>query len=281
MAVWGAPKGNHPSAAAAAWRGTPPLQVNGNSPRWFPPQGAEVLRRVRETSLGPFVPRNLGSRNVCARIEVEFVRGHRRPRRVSMRRFSFSLAAATALAGVSLFGGNTQAGVAADPSSIRAGADTLNVVQNVQVFYWHGRRYCWYDDAWNGPGWYWCGYAWRRGIGWGGAYGWHGWRGGHREFRREERRDYRRYDERERPRFEERERPRYERRDQRGSEQPRLERRDRRGSETMRPSGSGQGGAGPSPRSSGGGPEGSGPSGGAKGSGPREGGSGEKGGERQ
>ena len=42
-----------------------------------------------------------------------------------------------------------------------------------------GRRYCWYADAWNGPGWYWCGYAYRSGFGWGGAYGWNGWaRGG-------------------------------------------------------------------------------------------------------
>lgn len=40
-----------------------------------------------------------------------------------------------------------------------------------------GRNYCWYFDAWNGPGYYWCGYAWNRGYGWGGVYGWHGWRG--------------------------------------------------------------------------------------------------------
>ena len=42
-----------------------------------------------------------------------------------------------------------------------------------------GRHFCWYDSAWNGPGWYWCGYAFRSGYGWGGAYGWNGWaRGG-------------------------------------------------------------------------------------------------------
>ena len=23
-------------------------------------------------------------------------------------------------------------------------------------YFWGGQRYCWYDDAWNGPGWYWC-----------------------------------------------------------------------------------------------------------------------------
>jgi hypothetical protein len=49
-------------------------------------------------------------------------------------------------------------------------------------YFWGGQRYCWYDDAWNGPGWYFCGYAWRQGAGWGGPYGWnrwiwHGWRG--------------------------------------------------------------------------------------------------------
>lgn len=31
------------------------------------------------------------------------------------------------------------------------------------------------------PAWYWCGYARRRGLGWGGSYGWHGWSSpGHR-----------------------------------------------------------------------------------------------------
>jgi hypothetical protein len=38
------------------------------------------------------------------------------------------------------------------------------------------QRYCWYDSAWNGPGWYYCGYAFRRGYGWGGGYGWNNWR---------------------------------------------------------------------------------------------------------
>jgi hypothetical protein len=46
-------------------------------------------------------------------------------------------------------------------------------------WYWGGRNYCWYDGGWRGPGFYWCGFAWRRGYGWGGGYGWRGWRGGH------------------------------------------------------------------------------------------------------
>jgi hypothetical protein len=51
---------------------------------------------------------------------------------------------------------------------------TLDPVQ----YFWAGHNYCWYYNGWNGPGWYWCGYPWRRGFGWGGPYGWHGWRGG-------------------------------------------------------------------------------------------------------
>ncbi|WP_305953006.1 hypothetical protein [Beijerinckia mobilis] len=47
-------------------------------------------------------------------------------------------------------------------------------VETVQ-FFWGGRNYCWYPGGWQGPGWYWCGYAWRRGIGWGGPRGWRGW----------------------------------------------------------------------------------------------------------
>ena len=47
-------------------------------------------------------------------------------------------------------------------------------------FFFGGQNYCWYDDGWQGPGWYWCGYAWNNGQGWGGGEGWHGWsRGTH------------------------------------------------------------------------------------------------------
>ena len=38
-----------------------------------------------------------------------------------------------------------------------------------------GRDYCWYEFAWRGPGWYRCGYQWRRDLGWGGHDGWLGW----------------------------------------------------------------------------------------------------------
>jgi hypothetical protein len=41
---------------------------------------------------------------------------------------------------------------------------------------WRGADYCWYDNGWRGPGWYQCGYEFRVGFGWGGPWGWHGWR---------------------------------------------------------------------------------------------------------
>ena len=107
-----------------------------------------------------------------------------------MRKRSITFAAATALvAGVSLFGGNTQAAVVAAPNGILAAGSALNPVQNAQLYYLDGRQYCWYDDGWHGPGWYWCDYAWIINEGWGGGYGWHGWRGGHRDGRRDGRRD--------------------------------------------------------------------------------------------
>jgi hypothetical protein len=52
-------------------------------------------------------------------------------------------------------------------------------VEKVQYFFFDDEDYCWYDDGWNGPGWYWCGYAGSQGAGWGGPYGWNGWGGGY------------------------------------------------------------------------------------------------------
>ena len=61
--------------------------------------------------------------------------------------------------------------------SLGQAADRLSAVEQTQYVYL-GRNYCWYPDGWHGPGFYWCGYAWRPGIGWGGPIGWRGWRGG-------------------------------------------------------------------------------------------------------
>ncbi len=43
--------------------------------------------------------------------------------------------------------------------------------------FYGAHHYCWYENAWHGPGFYWCGYALRRGHGWGGPQGWQGWHG--------------------------------------------------------------------------------------------------------
>jgi hypothetical protein len=80
----------------------------------------------------------------------------------------FTVASAT-------IGGRAEAGAFGVTEGLRAAADRLAITETVQ-FIWNGRRYCWYPGGWRGPGWYWCGYAWRRGFGWGGPAGWHGWR---------------------------------------------------------------------------------------------------------
>jgi hypothetical protein len=72
----------------------------------------------------------------------------------------------------------TSAEAAMTVDSLRPMIAQMTPVENAQ-FLWGGQQYCWYDDGWRGPGWYWCGYAWNNGFGWGGGYGWHGWRGGH------------------------------------------------------------------------------------------------------
>jgi hypothetical protein len=82
----------------------------------------------------------------------------------------------------------------AGPDAMRLAVDRVGMIEKSQFIY-GGREHCFYPDGWHGPGWYWCGYNWRRGLGWGGPRGWHGWewrehRG--REFERHERREERR-----------------------------------------------------------------------------------------
>ena len=95
-----------------------------------------------------------------------------------MQNFLLSVAAATALLSTSAAFDAAKA----DPSPQlifgvdRAGdAASLEPVQ----FIFSGRNFCWYDSGWQGPGFYWCGYANRRGLGWGGGDGFNGWHGGH------------------------------------------------------------------------------------------------------
>jgi hypothetical protein len=89
-----------------------------------------------------------------------------------------TMALALAVAGGTI-GGRAQAAAIA-PAGLRTAADEAVIVDKIQ-FVFRGRRYCWYATGWRGPGWYWCGYRWRRGLGWGGPVGWRGWRRpGHR-----------------------------------------------------------------------------------------------------
>jgi len=83
-----------------------------------------------------------------------------------------ALAAAT-MAGSAL----APSGARADPASMSGDVQIAQLTIGLNVF--GGRHYCWYDDAWSGPGWYWCGYEGRNGYGWGGGYGWNSWSGGH------------------------------------------------------------------------------------------------------
>ena len=92
-----------------------------------------------------------------------------------MPRLSLSVVAVAAVcATVTTAGDRSQAGVIA-PIGLRAAAYEQLLTETVQ-FTWGGRRYCWYNGGWRGAGWYWCGYNLRRGLGWGGPLGWHGWR---------------------------------------------------------------------------------------------------------
>ena len=90
-----------------------------------------------------------------------------------MRKLCMTLIATVAVVGA-LAGARSQAAVM-HPSDLRAAADALAVVETVQ-FVRGGKRYCWYNRGWRGAGWYRCGFSRRRGMGWGGPSGWHGWR---------------------------------------------------------------------------------------------------------
>src|ERR1041385_3527195 len=56
-------------------------------------------------------------------------------------------------------------------AAIRDAAEATDLVDNVAIYVVEGRRYCFYFSGWHGPGWYRCGYAFRRGLGWGGTSG--------------------------------------------------------------------------------------------------------------
>ena len=66
-----------------------------------------------------------------------------------------------------------------DQTAVQQMTQSFAPIEKTQFFF-GGRNYCFYASGWRGPGWYWCGYAWRRGYGWGGGRGWHGWHEGAR-----------------------------------------------------------------------------------------------------
>jgi hypothetical protein len=92
-----------------------------------------------------------------------------------MQKLKLAVALAGALgAGLALSGAAQAASVGAHGAAIGTAAATLNIVVHTQYVY-RGRKHCWYRSGWNGAGWYRCGYATRRGYGWGGVAGWNGW----------------------------------------------------------------------------------------------------------
>jgi hypothetical protein len=96
----------------------------------------------------------------------------------TMQRIGLTLTAAVALIAGGTVADRLQAAPIGPPEGLRAALGSLDIIEKAQVFVWQGRRYCWYDDGWHGPGFYWCGYARRHGLGWGGGSGWHGWQQG-------------------------------------------------------------------------------------------------------
>jgi hypothetical protein len=90
-----------------------------------------------------------------------------------MRRFFIAAAATIAIAATPIsFSGKAEA---ATGSALSSSLDQLSLIEKAQ-FVFGGKKHCWYLDGWHGPGWYWCGYAKRKGMGWGGPEGYNGWK---------------------------------------------------------------------------------------------------------
>ena len=93
-----------------------------------------------------------------------------------MRNLKVAMAQVCALAGAIGLGifGSASAQAAPASGALADAAGAFSIVDQAQYVY-GGRRHCWYPNGWRGGGWYRCGYAKRRGYGWGGAAGWNGW----------------------------------------------------------------------------------------------------------
>jgi hypothetical protein len=92
-----------------------------------------------------------------------------------MTRQLFRFATAAVLA-AGAFGAGASAAPMTGFAGLASANSALNPVEKTQ-FVWGGNDYCWYDDGWQGPGWYVCDYGpWVSGYWWGGPSGWHNWR---------------------------------------------------------------------------------------------------------
>ncbi len=94
-----------------------------------------------------------------------------------MPRLKIVVAAIALIAGGWEAGESAQAG--AIPNSGLSDVATQSLPLGKVQFSFGGYSYCWYADAWNGPGFYYCGYPWTYGWGWGGGWGWNGWKPHH------------------------------------------------------------------------------------------------------
>src|SRR6202161_2945415 len=102
-------------------------------------------------------------------------RTHRNLTEERMSRQLISFATAAILAG-SAWGGAASAGPMPGFAGLTSANTALRPIEKTQ-FVWGGYDYCWYDDGWQGPGWYVCDYGpWVSGYWWGGPSGWHDWR---------------------------------------------------------------------------------------------------------
>jgi hypothetical protein len=113
-----------------------------------------------------------------------------------MRNFALAIGTASALISSIAISGNLQAASYAD-GRIKSELGGAGLIKNIQ-YLWEGRSYCWYEDGWRAPGWYWCGYRLRQGLGWGGERGWRDWERREWRDRREDGQEDRREDRRER-----------------------------------------------------------------------------------
>jgi hypothetical protein len=131
--------------------------------RWFSSAHFQQQTTNNKLHAGPAIPIRSGAAS-----------GFNRNKETPMRRWIF---AATTSVSLALLGAVGQAN-AFPVDRVTPQAIPADIEQAQFIF--GGRNYCWYDDGWRGPGYYWCGYAFRRGLGWGGGAGWHGWHGGGR-----------------------------------------------------------------------------------------------------